>query len=87
MTAMRKVFPVTLPVESGWSVSQAEVRTAPFSPIALLTFTDLAGQHRHVRLDLGKRMFLDEPPTGVSLGSSELIANHLSNVVRIAVLG
>lgn len=59
MTAMRKVFPVTLPVES----------------------------HRHVRLDLGKRMFLDEPPTGVSLGSSELIANHLSNVVRIAVLG
>ena len=87
MADAMRTFTLDLPVASGWTALEAEVRIAPFSPIILLTFGHDAVPNQHVRLDLGKRMFLDAPPEGVPQESSQQIADTLSGRVRSAVLG
>lgn len=87
MGELRQMFTLDLPVASGWKALRAEVRTAPFHPIILLTFVHDTAPDQHVRLDLGKRMFLDAPPEGVPYESSKQIADELTGRVRSAVLG
>jgi len=84
--APRQTFTPDLPMASGCSALKAQVRTAPFSPIILLTFVHDSAPDQHVRLDLGRKMFLDAPPEAVSHESSQHIADRLSGPVRTAAL-
>lgn len=70
-----KSIDLKISLGGGWIADLAQVHGA-FSPIALVTFTR-GHDHKHVRVDLNKRIFLDEAPDGLRQHASEDIAERV----------
>jgi hypothetical protein len=63
-------------VGGGWVADVAEIQ--PTSSSIVLVAIKRGAAHRPVRLDLDKGMYIDNPPDGVTAGSSGTLARRIA---------
>ena len=80
----RKSVNIRVQVARGWSVTQATARSG--SPFVLLTLKNQGTGHEdHVRLDLGKRMFIDQIGDSASADDFQKRASAVATEVSAAL--
>jgi hypothetical protein len=81
MTAL----PLNITLDHGWRVAQAHIREG-LSPLVLVTLEQYAGAEQHVRVDVDKRMVVDQPPTAISGAALDELVERVSKKRREVLL-
>ena len=78
-------LPLNIVLGQGWRVAAAHLREG-LSPLVLVTLAQEAGTERHVRVDVDKRMVVDDPPTAISVAALDEIVKQVGKRRREVLL-